>query len=130
MTAQVLHGQDSEEKEKRANEDKDFREKLESMQSGLKQEDGYRIEFNDLRLALPGGATVMRGPSGALECGKSTAIMGASGAGKTTIMNLITGKVKKTGGWMTRDAGREVDAAFRCYEPRVAAALTPRTAGL
>ena len=27
--------------------------------------------------------------------------MGASGAGKTTIMNLITGKVKKTGGWIT-----------------------------
>ena len=52
--------------------------------------EGYRIEFEDLRLKLPTGVTIMRGPSGALEPGKSTAIMGASGAGKTTIMNLIT----------------------------------------
>ena len=37
---------------------------------------------------LPDGTTIMRGPSGCFLPGTSTAIMGASGAGKTTIMNL------------------------------------------
>mmetsp|Transcript_13795 Transcript_13795/g.42740 ORF Transcript_13795/g.42740 Transcript_13795/m.42740 type:complete len:976 (-) Transcript_13795:85-3012(-) len=105
----VLHSKDEAAKEARASADDEFRGKLSSMKSGLPDvEDGYRIEFSDLRLTLPGGATVMRGPSGALECGKSTAIMGASGAGKTTIMNLITGKVKKTGGIITVN-GEEVE---------------------
>mmetsp|Transcript_26760 Transcript_26760/g.80819 ORF Transcript_26760/g.80819 Transcript_26760/m.80819 type:complete len:958 (-) Transcript_26760:85-2958(-) len=96
----VLHSKDSTEVERRAATDSELKSRFETGDD-KDVEDGYRIEFSDLRLTLPGGATVMRGPSGALECGKSTAIMGASGAGKTTIMNLITGKVKKTGGWIT-----------------------------
>ena len=46
--------------------------------SSLPTDEGYRIEFNDLRLKLPTGEVIMRGPSGALEPGKTTAIMGAS----------------------------------------------------
>ena len=59
---------------------------------------GFHIEFTDLRLTLPNGVTIMRGPCGEFVPGRSCAIMGASGAGKTTVMNLITGKVQKTSG--------------------------------
>lgn len=79
--------------------------------------EGYRIEFEDMRLKLPNGVTIMRGPSGALEPGKTTAIMGASGAGKTTLMNLVTGKVKKTGGRITCN-GEEVEDLSRSSPPR------------
>ena len=48
------------------------------------------------RHKLPTGEVIMRGPSGALEPGKTTAIMGASGAGKTTIMNLVRIGVRST----------------------------------
>ncbi|EGB10033.1 hypothetical protein AURANDRAFT_23570, partial [Aureococcus anophagefferens] len=41
---------------------------------------------------------IMRGVSGRFDPCTSTAIMGASGAGKTTLMNLVVGKVKKTKG--------------------------------
>ena len=75
---------DASEKQKRA----DAKSRRASTAS-LPTDEGYRIEFNDLRLKLPTGEVIMRGPSGALEPGKTTAIMGASGAGKTTIMNLV-----------------------------------------
>ena len=76
----------------------------------------YRIEFEDIRLDLPNGVTIMRGPSGCFLPGTSTAIMGASGAGKTAIMNLVTGKVKKTSG-VIRVNG-EVRLARQVAEPR------------
>jgi len=78
----------------------------------------YRIEFEDIRLDLPNGVTIMRGPSGCFLPGTSTAIMGASGAGKTTIMNLVTGKVKKTSG-VIRVNGEECDSLAR-WRSRVA----------
>ena len=63
-----------------------------------KATDELHIEFKDVRFVLPSGVTIMRGPCGEFKPGRSCAIMGASGAGKTTIMNLVTGKVKKTSG--------------------------------
>ena len=56
------------------------------------------IDFDDIRYTLPNGTQIMRGVSGSFKPGRTTAIMGASGAGKTTIMNLVTGKAKKTSG--------------------------------
>jgi ABC-type multidrug transport system fused ATPase/permease subunit len=42
------------------------------------------IEFDSLRLTIPGAGTIMRGVSGSLNHGDLTAVMGPSGAGKIT----------------------------------------------
>ena len=80
--------------------------------------EAFEIEFTSLRLVLPNGVTIMRGPSGTFAPGRLTAIMGASGAGKTTIINLITGKVKKTGGEI-RVNGQVVESLAK-WKSRVA----------
>lgn len=82
------------------------------------KDEAYLIEFEDVRLVLPDGTTIMRGPSGKFAPGTSTAIMGASGAGKTTIMNLVTGKVAKTSG-VIRVNGEEC-ASLAKWRSRVA----------
>ncbi|KAI9328475.1 hypothetical protein DFJ73DRAFT_782572 [Zopfochytrium polystomum] len=56
------------------------------------------FHFEDLGLTLPSGATVLKGVNGEIKAGTMTAIMGPSGAGKTTFMNVLMGKVKRTGG--------------------------------
>ncbi|CAG8622476.1 4775_t:CDS:2, partial [Diversispora eburnea] len=48
----------------------------------------FDIEFEDLSLVLPS-------VSGSLKHGRTCAIMGPSGAGKTTLVSLLTGKVSK-----------------------------------
>ena len=93
---------------------------VEEARAGSPKDNGetYKIEFEDIRLVLPDGTTIMRGPSGCFLPGTSTAIMGASGAGKTTIMNLVTGKVKKTSG-VIRVNGEECDSLAK-WRSRVA----------
>ncbi|KAJ3201040.1 hypothetical protein HDU67_001638, partial [Dinochytrium kinnereticum] len=56
------------------------------------------FSFSDLSLRLPSGVTVLQGVSGEIKAGRMTAIMGPSGAGKTTFMNVLMGKVTRTGG--------------------------------
>mmetsp|Transcript_33644 Transcript_33644/g.69975 ORF Transcript_33644/g.69975 Transcript_33644/m.69975 type:complete len:916 (-) Transcript_33644:135-2882(-) len=56
------------------------------------------MEFDRLRLTIPGVGTIMRGVSGKIAHGNLTAIMGPSGAGKTTFLSLMSGKVDRTGG--------------------------------
>ncbi|KAI8847582.1 hypothetical protein BC829DRAFT_490653 [Chytridium lagenaria] len=56
------------------------------------------FSFSDLSLRLPSGVTVLHGVSGEIKAGRLTAIMGPSGAGKTTFMNVLMGKVARTGG--------------------------------
>eukprot|EP00927_Polykrikos_kofoidii_P024257 TRINITY_DN22096_c2_g1_i1.p1 TRINITY_DN22096_c2_g1~~TRINITY_DN22096_c2_g1_i1.p1 ORF type:complete len:991 (+),score=171.65 TRINITY_DN22096_c2_g1_i1:444-2975(+) len=50
------------------------------------------LEFNDLGLVLHNGSTVLDSVTGAFEAGQMVAIMGPSGAGKTTFMNVLCGK--------------------------------------
>lgn len=58
----------------------------------------FDIQFDNLGLTLPSGITIMSRVSGRLSSGRTTAIMGPSGAGKTTFVTLLTGKVKRSTG--------------------------------
>ncbi|CAE7233760.1 ABCG24 [Symbiodinium natans] len=57
------------------------------------------IKFNELGLRLVDGRSVLEGVSGTFLPGRMVAIMGPSGAGKTTFMNVLSGKA--TYGQMT-----------------------------
>ena len=61
----------------------------------------FDIQFQDLGLTLPSGVTIMSKVTGVLRSGHTTAIMGPSGAGKTTFLTLLTGKVKRSSGSVT-----------------------------
>jgi ABC-type multidrug transport system ATPase subunit len=58
----------------------------------------YLIEFKNMSLTLKNGTSVMDGVNGSFKPGRLCAVMGPSGAGKTTIINLVTGKVRPTAG--------------------------------
>ncbi|KAK3260822.1 hypothetical protein CYMTET_30242 [Cymbomonas tetramitiformis] len=58
----------------------------------------YNIRFENIGCTLPNGTTIMQGVTGEFKAGRMAAIMGPSGAGKTTVITLITGKFKKTDG--------------------------------
>ena len=64
-----------------------------------RKKSNFHIEFEDMSLVLADGVTkVMSSVSGQFLPSRLCAIMGPSGAGKTTIINLVTGKVPCTTG--------------------------------
>ncbi len=64
---------------------------LEDLQSGTyKGPVEGRVEFRDVWFAYEGEDWVLRGVSFCVERGQSVAFVGATGAGKTTIINLIS----------------------------------------
>ncbi len=68
-------------------------------ESGTAKVQKVSIEFEGLRLTLPnGGPTILHEVNGSIPTGKITAIMGPSGAGKSTFLNVMAGKVQRTGG--------------------------------
>jgi len=58
----------------------------------------YNIQFENLGLVLPSKIEIMRGVTGEFKSGRTCCIMGPSGAGKTTFVNLLTDKVRRTTG--------------------------------
>ncbi|KAJ3190607.1 hypothetical protein HK101_008560 [Irineochytrium annulatum] len=56
------------------------------------------FKFDNLSLSLKSGKKVLEGVTGEIRSKRMTAIIGPSGAGKTTFMNVLMGKVPRTGG--------------------------------
>jgi subfamily B ATP-binding cassette protein MsbA len=50
---------------------------------------GGEIRFSDVRFAYPNGTEALKGVSFTAPAGKMVALVGASGAGKSTILNLV-----------------------------------------
>ena len=71
-----------------------------------------RVEFRDVNFAYRPGEPVLRGMSFVAEPGKVTALVGASGGGKSTVLNLILRLYEAGGGTITID-GQDIAAASR-----------------
>ena len=68
------------------------------------------VEFKDVTFSYPGSAgdrVILDGVTLSVPRGKVTALMGASGGGKTTVLRLIGGQQKATGGAVLFD-GKDV----------------------
>ncbi|KAF9193998.1 hypothetical protein BGZ50_006843 [Haplosporangium sp. Z 11] len=63
-----------------------------------KAERSFDIRFEGLGLTLPTGVNIIKNISGRLTTGRTCAVMGPSGAGKTTFLSILAGKVAKTEG--------------------------------
>jgi ABC-type multidrug transport system fused ATPase/permease subunit len=64
--------------------------------------------FQDMGLTLPSGKVVLTGVTGRIEAGSMTAVMGPSGAGKTTFLHVLCGKSSRTSGRLII-SGREAE---------------------
>lgn len=56
------------------------------------------IELRGVDFAYAGGRKVLDGITAAIPCGRTTAIIGETGSGKTTLVNLIAGNYEPTSG--------------------------------
>lgn len=73
----------------------------------------HSLKFENVTFSYPGRPTLIEGLNMDIEKGKVTAIVGSSGAGKTTIINLILGLFRPTSGRVTVD---EVDLSEFVHE--------------
>ncbi|KAI8612755.1 hypothetical protein BC830DRAFT_1220204 [Chytriomyces sp. MP71] len=82
----------------------DIQKNIQTLTAGFhKGLDGHtnlsmNYEFDNLGLRLPDDKEILKGVSGTIQAGRMTAIMGPSGAGKTTFMNVLMGKATRTSG--------------------------------
>ena len=73
----------------------------------------FNIEFIDIGFTLKNGVEIMKNVSGQFTAGRMCAIMGPSGAGKTTVINLVTGKALKTEGKVLINGKEDELAAYK-----------------
>ena len=74
------------------------------------------IVLNDITVNF-GEKTVLENLSAAFEDGKKYAVMGQSGCGKTTILNVISGLIKAKSGNVQNTVGNKISYVFQ--EPRL-----------
>ena len=74
------------------------------------------IVLNDITVKF-GEKTVLENLSAAFEDGKNYAVMGQSGCGKTTILNVISGLIKAKSGNVQNTVGNKISYVFQ--EPRL-----------
>jgi subfamily B ATP-binding cassette protein MsbA len=74
---------------------------------------GVRIEFSAVRFAYRPDEQVIRGMSFVAEPGKVTALVGPSGGGKSTVLNLLLRFYDADGGTITVDGRRITDLPRR-----------------
>ena len=82
-------------------------EPVDEHESALMLSPAVRIEFSAVRFAYRPDEPVMRGMSFVAEPGKVTALVGPSGGGKSTVLNLLLRFYDAQGGSITID-GREI----------------------
>lgn len=88
------------------------------------------VEINDLRFSR-GDRLILKDLSLTIERGKVTAIMGGSGCGKTTLLNLIGGRIKPASGTVMVDGLSVSELPTReLYELRKRMALLFQTGAL
>jgi hypothetical protein len=71
------------------------------------------LKFDGMTLTLPApqSKTILSNVSGRIRPGRVTAIMGPSGAGKTTFLNVLVGKLTRTAGELSING--EADEMYR-----------------
>jgi ATP-binding cassette, subfamily B, bacterial MsbA len=81
---------------------------------------GGEVRFNDVRFAYANGKTALGGVSFAVPAGKTVALVGASGAGKSTILNLIPRFYDVAAGEVTIDGMDVRDATLASLRGAIA----------
>ena len=69
------------------------------------------IEFSDVSFEYDSGVPVLKGISESFDAGKSYAVVGGSGSGKSTVLNLLMGSYRNYGGSISIDGDelRDID---------------------
>ncbi len=78
------------------------------------------VGFDDLAFAYEGGSAVLRGVCASVPAAQITAITGPSGAGKTTLADLVLGLLRPTGGRLLLDGAPLTDANLDAWRRAVA----------
>jgi ABC-type multidrug transport system fused ATPase/permease subunit len=76
------------------------------------------IELRNVAYDYPGGGPVLRDVSLAIPKGRSVALVGPSGAGKTTVVDLIIGLLQPTTGEVTVD-GRSLEGRLGAWQRQI-----------
>jgi subfamily B ATP-binding cassette protein MsbA len=82
-----------------------------------------RIEFENVEFEYEKDVPVLKGVSFVSEAGTTTALVGSSGSGKSTILSLVLNFIKPTGGSITIDGKDLRSVRLRDYRRRLGVVL-------